>query len=268
MRPSREALPLLARIGAPYTLLLKTLAMTPYAYPLRFVLVFLGASIWLGGCDSDPVDDFVGDILDGFFEAEDGMVIELGPTHADILQMGTTPLPGNVEVGDRYFYSMVADGRNRWRGSVLSASGRYETGRAVTMRGDVLEVETDIPAHTTWTRIEEPPPPPPEGFEGEWNRYGHPQGYDTDLKVGGIPGEPANRVYMCTLPPTPAPGLYKGTLQADGATIRWDAGHNVPDYVMQSTGTNTMVFFVPVVNAEGGRYRRGNWRPGSCGLNL
>lgn len=100
-------------------------------------------------------------------------------------------------------------------------------------------------------------------FAGAWNRYGH-SSY-VEIKVGGIPGESANRVYMCQVSSS---SLYRGTVQSDGATIRWDASHNVPDYVMEENGTNRMRFFVPVMNAYGGTYQKGSWTKGACGLSL
>src|SRR5690606_37367674 len=66
-----------------------------------------------------------------------------------------------------------------------------------------------------------------ESATGVWQRYGSPNGYNTDLAVGNIPGEPENRVYMCEHPGSPSAGLYKGYINGD--IISWDALHGLPD---------------------------------------
>lgn len=57
-------------------------------------------------------------------------------------------------------------------------------------------------------------------FGGVWVRTQGASGDETDIAIGGIAGEPNNRVYMCEW--QGSVGLYKGYI--DGNTITWDNG--------------------------------------------
>ncbi len=76
---------------------------------------------------------------------------------------------------------------------------------------------------------------------GVWQRYGSARGYNTDLAVGDIPGEPANRVYMCEHPGSPTAGLYKGFI--NGNTITWDAAYGLPNAEFNPVGSERTLYF-------------------------
>jgi len=97
---------------------------------------------------------------------------------------------------------------------------------------------------------------------GVWQRYGSPKGYQTDLAVGNIPGEPSNRVYMCEHPGSPSVGLYKGTIS--GTTITWDANHGLPDADFAVVGSERTLYFGVGALADAGKYKKGVWT-NTCG---
>lgn len=93
--------------------------------------------------------------------------------------------------------------------------------------------------------------------EGVWLRYNSPNGYNTDLAIGGIPGEPANRVYMCEHPGSPSAGLYKGTIS--GEVITWDAVHGLPNAKFYERDGVMRLWFTVGPEDEAGRYKKGAW---------
>ena len=98
---------------------------------------------------------------------------------------------------------------------------------------------------------------------GVWQRYGSPNGYNTDLAIGNIPGEPSNRVYMCEHTGSPSAGLYKGTIS--GNTITWDATHGLPDADFDEIGNGERSLYFGVgALADAGKYKRGIWTE-ECG---
>lgn len=107
-------------------------------------------------------------------------------------------------------------------------------------------------------------PNPPSPY-GRWQRYGSPNGYQTDLAIGNIPGQAENRVYMCEHPGSPSAGLYKGTL--DGTTITWDAVHNLPNAVFNllGSGPDRTLYFGVGDPSQAGKYKSGIWT-GTCPL--
>ncbi|CAM3469137.1 hypothetical protein [Aequorivita lipolytica] len=107
-------------------------------------------------------------------------------------------------------------------------------------------------------------PNPPSTY-GRWQRYGSPSGYQTDLAIGNIPGQPENRVYMCEHPGSPSAGLYKGTIE--GTTITWDAVHNLPNAVFNllGSGPDRTLYFGVGNPSDAGKYTLGVWT-GTCPL--
>src|SRR5688572_9259752 len=71
-------------------------------------------------------------------------------------------------------------------------------------------------------------------IEGVWVRLPGPSGDRTELAIGGIDGEPVNRVYMCEKKGSTAAGFYKGILTTDNIII-WD--DNLPDTHLRITGS-------------------------------
>ena len=94
---------------------------------------------------------------------------------------------------------------------------------------------------------------------GRWQRYGSPNGYNTDLAIGNINGEPANRVYMCEHPGSPTQGLYKGTIK--GTTITWDAVYGLPNakFSILGSGPDRTLYFGVGDISDAGKYRTGVW---------
>jgi hypothetical protein len=101
-----------------------------------------------------------------------------------------------------------------------------------------------------------------ESSFGVWQRYGSPRGYNTDLAVGNIPGEPTNRVYMCEHPGSPTAGLYKGYI--NGNIITWDASHGLPNAEFKEVGSERTLYFGVGAVADAGKYRKGVWT-NTCG---
>ncbi len=97
---------------------------------------------------------------------------------------------------------------------------------------------------------------------GVWQRFNSPNGYNTDLAIGNIPGEPANRVYMCEHPGSPSAGLYKGYI--NGEIITWDAVHGIPSAKFYERDGVMRLWFTVGPEDEAGRYKKGTWT-NTCG---
>ncbi len=97
---------------------------------------------------------------------------------------------------------------------------------------------------------------------GIWQRYGSPKGYNTDLAVGNIPGEPSNRVYMCEHPGSPSAGLYKGYIT--GNIITWDPQYGLPNAEFKQVGNYMTLYFNVGLPEDAGKYKRGYWT-NTCG---
>jgi hypothetical protein len=71
-------------------------------------------------------------------------------------------------------------------------------------------------------------------IEGTWVRLPGPSGDRTDLAIGGITGQPDNRVYMCEKKGSTVAGLYKGLYSNN--TIIWDAEYGLPNFSVKLIG--------------------------------
>src|SRR6185436_12122936 len=98
-------------------------------------------------------------------------------------------------------------------------------------------------------------------IEGVWVRIIGASGDKTELAIGGIDGEPANRVYMCELKGSTAAGLYKGILTSDN-TIIWD-NPNLPKTYVSIKGSE-LEFDYKCCNALPTYYKPGKWTA-ECG---
>lgn len=94
---------------------------------------------------------------------------------------------------------------------------------------------------------------------GTWVRLPGPSGDRTDLAIGGIANEPANRVYMCEKRGSTAAGFYKGTYN-DGV-ITWDPQYNFPNYTAVVNGSQLVIDCNVCVPTY---YTAGSWS-GECG---
>jgi hypothetical protein len=98
-------------------------------------------------------------------------------------------------------------------------------------------------------------------IEGKvWVRVIGASGDKTELAIGGIDGEPANRVYMCELKGSTAAGLYKGILTSDNM-IDWD--DNIPNTYLRIKGSE-LEFDYRCCGALPTYYKQGVWT-GECG---
>ena len=94
-------------------------------------------------------------------------------------------------------------------------------------------------------------------FAGVWTRLPGPSGDRTDLAIGGIEGEPSNRVYMCEKRGSTAAGLYKGYI--DGNYITWDDEHGLWDTYLEIVD-GTLEFSYPECDVcLVTDYERGSW---------
>jgi hypothetical protein len=100
------------------------------------------------------------------------------------------------------------------------------------------------------------------GSGNVWQRFNSPKGYQTDLAIGGIKGEPATRVYMCEHPGSPSAGLYKGTI--NGTVITWDAVHGLPNAKFYERDGVMRLWFTVGPEDDAGRYKKGTWTS-TCG---
>ena len=99
-------------------------------------------------------------------------------------------------------------------------------------------------------------------YYGIWTRLPGPSGDRTDIAIGGIQGEPANRVYMCEKEGSLTPGFFKGTL--DGDIINWDPEYNFP-YSQLKIIDGELEFSYPTLSwSIPTMYERGTWG-GECG---
>lgn len=74
-------------------------------------------------------------------------------------------------------------------------------------------------------------------YTGTWVRQLGASGDETDLAIGNIPGEAANRVWMCEY--KGQVGLYKGTISGD--IITFDAQYGLPTYTVSKDGDKLML---------------------------
>jgi len=95
---------------------------------------------------------------------------------------------------------------------------------------------------------------------GVWVRIIGASGDKTELAIGGIEGEPTNRVYMCELKGSTAAGLYKGTLNSDNVIV-WD--DNLPNTYLRMKGSE-LEFDYKCCGALATYYKKGTWTA-ECG---
>lgn len=98
-------------------------------------------------------------------------------------------------------------------------------------------------------------------LSGTWVRLPGPSGDRTDIAIGGIKNEPANRVYMCEKKGSTAAGFYKGTLT--GSVVKWDAQHGLPDADFTLSNGQLIVKY-KVDYSLPTPYNKGSWS-GECG---
>lgn len=102
-----------------------------------------------------------------------------------------------------------------------------------------------------------------QSIEGTvWVRLPGPSGDRTEIAIGGIKNEPANRVYMCEKKGSTAAGFYKGII-SENNVVKWDAEHGLPDaYFTFANGK--LVFEYRINGSLPTNYDKGSWS-GECG---
>lgn len=96
---------------------------------------------------------------------------------------------------------------------------------------------------------------------GTWVRLPGPSGDRTDIAIGVIKNEPANRVYMCEKKGSTAAGLYKGTITNN--VVKWDAEYRLPDADFTLSNGRLVVQY-QVSFSLATPYEKGSWS-GECG---
>lgn len=90
---------------------------------------------------------------------------------------------------------------------------------------------------------------------GVWVRIVDSSGDETDIAIGGISGEPSNRVYMCEWKGNV--GLYKGYI--NGNTITWDSQYGLPNASAKKVGAKLEFYYPSVSNSLPTYYDSGSW---------
>jgi hypothetical protein len=97
---------------------------------------------------------------------------------------------------------------------------------------------------------------------GQWVRIPGPSGDRTDLAIGGIDGEPVNRVYICEKKGSTVAGLYKGILTSANVIV-WDSGTGLPNTYVRIVGSQ-LEFDYKCCGTVPTYYNKGAWS-GECG---
>ena len=92
-------------------------------------------------------------------------------------------------------------------------------------------------------------------LSGIWVRTTGASGDETNIAIGGISGEPSNRVYMCEW--RGAVGLYKGYIS--GNTITWDSQYSLPDASVRKVGSQLEFYYPSVSGSLPTNYNSGSW---------
>jgi len=92
-------------------------------------------------------------------------------------------------------------------------------------------------------------------LSGIWVRVLGASGDETDIAIGGISGEPSNRVYMCEW--KGAVGLYKGYI--NGNTITWDSRYGLPNASVKKVGSQLEFYYPSVSGSLPTYYNAGSW---------
>lgn len=92
-------------------------------------------------------------------------------------------------------------------------------------------------------------------LSGIWVRTIGASGDETDIAIGGISGEPSDRVYMCEW--KGAVGLYKGYIS--GNTITWDSQYGLPNASVRKVGSQLEFYYPSVSGSLPTNYNPGAW---------
>jgi len=90
---------------------------------------------------------------------------------------------------------------------------------------------------------------------GIWVRTLGASGDETDIAIGGISGEPSDRVYMCEWKGNV--GLYKGYIS--GNTITWDSQYGLPNASVRKVGSQLEFYYPSVSGSLPTYYNPGSW---------
>ena len=250
------------------------------------VCVLLPLVLFLTNCRKidDKIDEVAGEFIEGIFVAPEGSELEfvlvnkdgeVPRSRATLSKKGTGGVVYDLNVGDYVTDVQQLDENNsayttsfpqdNWS-STTRGTITYNT-NSITFTPDPNFSLYDGEAYTMYRK----------GTSGGgtgggngngggsgnvWQRYNSPKGYNTDLAIGGIAGEPANRVYMCEHPGSPTAGLYKGYI--NGETITWDAVHGLPSAKFYERNGVMRLWFSVGPEDDAGMYKKGTWT-NTCG---
>ncbi len=102
-------------------------------------------------------------------------------------------------------------------------------------------------------------------FNGVWVRVIGASGDETDLAIGNISNEPANRVYMCEKNGSATPGLFKGLLNEN--VITWDQQYGLPNTLLRRIGEQVEFSYPSIETSIPTIYNRGNWNDDCVALD-
>lgn len=95
---------------------------------------------------------------------------------------------------------------------------------------------------------------------GIWVRTQGASGDETNIAIGGISGEPEDRVYMCEIKGNV--GLYKGYI--DGNIITWDSEYGLPNASARMVGSQLEFYYPSLSFSLPTLYDSGSWS-NNCG---
>jgi hypothetical protein len=126
----------------------------PALRDIRRVLLLGGLLLAAASCDKNPIDAALDEALDfsGFFETDNGMVIELDVQggRAEIRKFGSSPFGSLLKVGDPFILGMAKEG-DKYRGQVRG-SGGFFSWSDITLKDGSLTIATTMAGHQAWKK--------------------------------------------------------------------------------------------------------------------
>jgi hypothetical protein len=173
----------------------RSVVMPGHRYFSRVLL--LGALlVAAASCKKNPIDAALDEALDfsGFFEAENGMVIELDVPggRAEIRKFGSSPFGSMLKLNDPFILGMYQVG-DKYRGHVRGNNGFFDWSD-ITLVDGKLNISSTMPGHQTWRPSSAPSTPGTPSTPATGTST-------TLLSQGGLAGNlRSQRTYKVTVP--------------------------------------------------------------------